>query len=402
MDQKMTGFLKKRSAHSYTIVIYLGRDPATGKKRQKWHTVDGNKKKAEEELTRLLHELNTGTYIEPSKLTMKDYLERWLKDYAKGAVGKKTFERYEGIVRDHLVPELGTLVLTKLQPLHIQSCYTKWREGGRRDGREGGLSAQTILHHHRVLSEALHQAVRWQLVGRNVAEAVEPPTPEYREIQVLQEDEFVHLLDAAKGTRLYIPILLAGTTAMRRGEILAVRWRDVDFVSRLISVNRSLQETREGLFFKEPKPGRFRTLDLLPFTAEALEAYRQAQGDAKHALADGYEDNDLICCQDDGRLWAPSAFTSAYRDLLRRRKIPNVRFHNFRHSHATQLLRDGENPKMVSERLGHSRVAFTLERYGHVLPGMQKGAATRSDGKLRSALERQQQVAAQKEKLRSD
>ena len=92
-------------------------------------------------------------------------------------------------------------------------------------------------------------------------------------------------------------------------------------------------------------------MDLLPFTAEALEAYRQAQGDVKHALTDGYEDNDLICCQDDGRLWAPSAFTSAYRDLLRRRKIPNVRFHNFRHSHATQLLRDGENPKMVSERL---------------------------------------------------
>jgi len=391
----MTGFLKKRSAHSYTIVIYLGRDPTTGKKRQKWHTVDGNKKKAEEELTRLLFELNTGTYIEPSKLTVKDYLERWLKDYAKGAVGKKTFERYEGIVRDHLVPELGSLVLTRLQPLQIQSCYTKWRDGGRRDGREGGLSAQTILHHHRVLSEALHQAVRWQLVARNVAEAVEPPTPAFQEIKVVEEDEFVHLLHAAEGTRLYIPILLAGTTAMRRGEILAVRWRDINFATRLLSVNRSLQETRAGLFFKEPKQGRFRTVDLLPFCVEALAAHREAQGDAKRALAEGYEDNDLICCQDDGRVWAPSAFTSAYRDLLRRRKIPNVRFHNFRHSHATQLLRDGENPKMVSERLGHSRVAFTLERYGHVLPGMQKDAANRADGKLRLALERQHQVAAQ-------
>ena len=388
----MKGYLKRRSDHSYSIVIYLGRDAITGKKRQKWHTVQGNKKKAEEELTRLLHEVNTGTYVEPSKLLVKDYLERWLKDYAKGTVGKKTFERYEGIVRDHLIPELGSLQLTKLQPLQIQSCYTRWRESGRRDGRKGGLSAQTVLHHHRVLSEALHQAVCWQLVARNVAEAVKPPTPEFCEMRALEEDEFTQLLAAAKGTRLHIPILLAGTTAMRRGEILATRWRDIDFSSRVLFVNRSVQETREGIFFKEPKWGCFRRIDLFEVTAEMLDAHRHTQTEIKRALGDGYEDNDLICSQEDGRLWLPSAFTSAYRDLLRRRKLRNVRFHDLRHSHATQLLRDGENPKMVSERLGHSRVAFTLGRYGHVMPGMQKEAAARGDRKLRSALERRNTV----------
>jgi len=296
----------------------------------------------------VLYELNTGTYIEPSKLTVKDYLDRWLEDYAKGAVGKKTFERYEGIVRDYLVPELGNIVLTKLQPLHIQACYTRWRQEGRRDGREGGLSAQTVLHHHRVLSEVLHQAVRWQLVARNVAEAVEPPTAEYWEIQVLQEDEFVRLLDASEGTRLYIPILLAGTTAMRRSEVLVTggMW----ILSRVSSP--SIDRFR--------KPAKVCTSRAHPDDSErwiySLLRRRHwrrigTPRPMSNVLAADYQDNDLICCQDDGRVWAPSAFTSAYRDLLRRPKIPNVRFHNFRHSHATQLLRDGENPKMVSERL---------------------------------------------------
>jgi len=122
----MTGHLKKQSENSWSIVLYLGRDPLTGKKRQKWHTFHGNKKGAQPELNRLLHELNTGTYIEPAKLNVEDYLEKWLNDYAKVNVGPKTFERYRSIVRDHLIPELGRLPLLKLQPLHIQSCYSKW------------------------------------------------------------------------------------------------------------------------------------------------------------------------------------------------------------------------------------------------------------------------------------
>jgi hypothetical protein len=148
----MTGFLKKRSDSSWSIVLYLGRDPETGKKRYKWHTVRGNKKKAESELARLLHELDTGVYIEPTGLTVKDYFERWLNDYAKLNVGAKTFERYVGIVRQHLMPALGSILLTKLQPLHIQGCYSKALESGRKDGREGGLSAQTVLHHHRIFA----------------------------------------------------------------------------------------------------------------------------------------------------------------------------------------------------------------------------------------------------------
>jgi integrase len=391
----MTGSLKQRSKGSWTIVLFLGRDPVTGKKRQKWHTINGNKKQAQAELNRFLHELQTGSYTEPANLTVKEYLGKWLADYAKVNVGAKTFERYSGIVRDHLVPELGSIPLQKLQPLHVQACYSKeLLQGGRKDGRDGGLSAQTVLHHHRVLSEALKQAVRWQLVARNICDAVEPPRPEFREMVALEEARTAWLLDAALGTRLHIPILFAITTGMRRGEILAVRWQDTNLQSGWVTVRRSLQETKAGLTIKEPKSIRGRRRGRKPFTLpaiaiEMLECHRQEQEKRKAVLGPEYEDNDLICCRDDGSFWPPSAFTSAYRDLLRRRKIPNVRFHDLRHSHASQLLRAGVSPKVISERLGHSKVGFTLDIYGHILPGMEEEAAQKVDTGLRAALEKQ-------------
>src|SRR6266481_7063241 len=297
----------------------------------------------------------------------------------------KTFERYLGIVHDHLVPELGSIPLQKLQPLHVQACYSKeLLQGGRKDGRDGGLSAQTVLHHHRVLSEALKQAVRWQLVARNVCDAVEPPRPEFREKVALEEAHTAWLLDAALGTRLHIPILFAITTGLRRGEILAFRWQDTNLQSGWVTVRRSLQETKAGLTIKETKSIRGRRRGRKPFTLpaiaiEMLECHRQEQEKRKVVLGPEYEDNDLICCRDDGSFWPPSAFTSPYRDLLRRRKIPNVRFHDLRHSHASQLLRAGVSPKVISERLGPSKVGFTLDIYGHILPGMEEEAAQKVD-----------------------
>jgi integrase len=245
------------------------------------------------------------------------------------------------------------------------------------------------------LREALKQAVRWQLVAHNVADAVEPPRPEFHEINALDEARTIWLLDAAEGTRLHTPMLLAISTGMRRGEILGLRWQDIDLVSGLVSVRRSLQETKAGVSFKEPKSRRSRRPITLPSLAiEMLKAHQESQLKTKLALGSEYQHNDLICCRDDGSVWPPSAFTSAYRDLLRRRKIGNVRFHDLRHSHASQLLRSGVSPKVISERLGHSKVGFTLDVYSHLLPGMQEEAASRIDAGLRAALEKQRRPIA--------
>jgi integrase len=387
MAESMTGSLKQRSPGSWSVVIYLGKDPVTAKKRYKWHTVEGNKKKAQAELTRLLRELQTGTYVEPAKLTVGEYLQKWLLDYAKIKVSAKTYERYDGIIRNHLIPEFGSMPLPKLQPLHVQSAYTRWLQDGRQDGRKGGLSARTVLHHHRVLSEALKQAVRWQLVARNIADAVEPPRPEYREMQAVEETESVWLLEAAQGTRLHVPILLAITTGMRRGEILALRWKDVNLHTGSVTVRRALQETKDGLHFKETKSRRARAVSLPSMALELLSAHRAKQEEYRVVLKTDYHEEDLVCCRENGSVWPPSAFTSAYRDLLKRRKLRNVPFHSLRHSHASQLLRAGVSPKVISERLGHSKVGFTLEVYSHLLPGMQEEAAAKLDQTLRSAMQ---------------
>jgi integrase len=381
----MKGHIRQRGPQSWAIVLDLGRD-AEGKRRQKWHTVRGSKKDAQRELARLLHEINTGAYVEPSRMTVSDFLDRWLDDYARASVSAKTFERYEEIVRLHLKPALGHHPLAKLQPLHIARYYTEALASGRIDG-SGGLSARSVLHHHRVLRAALHQGVKWLLLPRNPADAVDPPRPQHREMRALDETATAKLLRAAAHSRLSLPVLLAVTTGLRRGEILALRWQDVDFQNGTFAVRQSLEQTRGGLSFKQPKTVKGRRVVALPsLTLDALKQHKVKQATTKLALGATYEDNDLVCAREDGTPWPPDAFSTAFVGLVRRAGIPAIRFHDLRHTHATQLLRQGVHPKVVSERLGHSTVGITLDVYSHVLPGMQAEAATRTDAALRAAL----------------
>jgi integrase len=384
----MKGHIRSRGRNSWSIVLDVGRDPVTGKRRQKWHTVNGAKKDAQREMTRLLHELQTGAYVEPAKMPLRDYLERWLSDYARTNVSRKTFERYCEIVRGHLMLALGQHSLSALRPLHIQNYFSQALQNGRRDGA-GGLSARTVLHHHRVLSQALHQAVRWQLLARNPADAVEPPRPIRTEMRALDEPQIARLLEASRPNRLLnLAILLATTTGLRRGELLALRWRDIDLDAASLSVRQSLEETRANLTFKEPKTEKGRRTVALPELAiEALRRRKAEQARVRLMLGPAYVDHDLVCAQDDGRPLRPRSLTHAFVNLLKRRPdLIRIRFHDLRHSHATILPRNGIHPKIVSERLGHSTVGITLDVYSHVLPGMQEEAARKIDVALRLAI----------------
>ena len=382
----MQGHIRKRGEKSWAVILDIGRDE-TGKRRQRWHSVKGSKKDAQRELTRLLREMDTGSYIEPNKINVSDYLDRWLADYAKHNVAGKTYERYAEIVKNHLKPALGQHALAKLQPLHIQGHYSKALAEGRKDGK-GGLSAQTVVHHHRVLHAALKQAVRWQLLARNPADAAEPPRPARQQMRALDETQTVELLNTAKRSRLYRPIFMAVTTGMRRGELLALRWNAIDLDAGVLSVREALEQTKDGLAFKQPKTGRSRrTVDLPQIAIDELRRHKVEQ--AKHRLSLGklYQDNDLVFPRPDGTPWAPDRFSSSFAAMIRRAKIIGLRFHDLRHTHATQLLKQGVHPKVVSERLGHATVAITLDTYSHVLPGMQRQAVDQLDATLRSALD---------------
>lgn len=373
----MSGHIQKRGPNTWRIFMEGGLDE-NGQRKRMTVTVKGRKAEAVAELARLEHETNTGSFVEPSKMTVAEYLEYWLRESAARTVRPTTLQRYQQIVRNDLSPNLGRTLLPKLKPLQIQMYYNEALESGRKSGK-GGLSAQTVLHHHRVLHKALKQATMWQLLATNPADRVQPPKPRHTEMRALDEDDSIRLLQATEGTRLQVPVMIAVYTGMRRGEVLALRWSDLNLEKRTLTVSRSLEQTKAGgLRFKEPKSGKMRALSLPILAVTALKKHRAEQAERRLLIGAGYQDNDLIVCAADGTPAKPDTLTSDFSQFSKRHGF-GVRFHDLRHSHASQLLRQGIPVQVVSERLGHAKVSITLDIYAHLLPGMQEGAAQSID-----------------------
>jgi integrase len=240
----MRGHIVKRYKNSYTIILNLGIDPATGKRRQQWVSVKGTKKDAEKRLAQLLHQIDTGTFMKPGKTTLTEYLERWLKDYAWPNLAPRTAEGYESIIRQHLIPQLGNINLTQLKPEHLQKYYAERLANGRCNGK-GGLTPLTVRHHHMALHRALEIACKWGLITRNPADAIDPPGFQRSEMHVMNEDNIETFLDAARSTLYYALLYLDLFTGMRRSELLALRWNDVDLILGQVSVHRSLHHLRD-------------------------------------------------------------------------------------------------------------------------------------------------------------
>ena len=396
----MKGHIRARGPGSWELKFDGEPDPVTGARKTRYATVRGNKKDAQLELHRLLTQIGDGSFIEPAKVTVSEYLETWLSVH-QHRISAKTFQRYREIVRKHLIPALGAHRLTKLGALHIQAYYGKALTTPRKRTKRGGdvdelapLSAQTIQHHHRILSEALKQAVRLRVIARNPAADVDPPRPVRREMNILDQEQTAKLLKAAEGSAIYIVILIAVTTGMRRGEVLALRWRDIDLTARSLSVTQTLEETHDDaghalpLAFKAPKTDRSRRSISLPaLTVEALERHHIRQNEGRLKAGPAYDDQGLVCCDALGGLTRPHYVTQAFAKLSAKLGL-GVRFHDLRHTHISHLLAAGVHPKVVSERAGHASVAITLDVYSHVIPGMQEDAANKIDAALRTHLER--------------
>ena len=317
---------------------------------------------------------------------MGEFLEDWLAA-VKRNLRPKTFDRYREIVAHHLVPALGNHVLSQLKAVHIDAAWNAALASGRRNGK-GGLSAQTVKHHHRVLSQALKRAVRRRLLVRNPAADVDPPRPQRHEMAILSPDETKRFLKDIEHTRLHTPVLLAVTTGMRRGEFMGLRWRDTDLVANTLSVTQVLEQTNEGFRFQPPKTARSRRqIDLPLLTVEALHRHKERQAEDHLRLGLGRPEHDLVVCRANGKPMQPRSLTHEFTRLVKRADVPRVRFHDLRHAHISHLMLNGESPKLAAERAGHASVSITLDVYSHLLPGMHQDAARRIDELLRDGVE---------------
>ncbi len=356
----------------------------TGKRRQLYETVRGSKRDALKRLSELQVQVNAAGFVKPSKMTLGEFLDQWLMDYAATNVRPRTLEGYQGIVHAHLMPKLGSILLSELQPLHLQHYYSSALENGRLDGKPGGLSPRSVLHHHRVISEALSHAVKWGLATRNVAQAVDAPRPRRSEMPVMDTVAIRRLLEAAQGTAYYPMIHLALYTGLRRSEFLGLRWSDIDLDMATLSVVQVIHRLRDGrIIFQEPKTTKGRRLIALSPTAVLVLRTHWERQEAELALIGVTLTNEtLVFSHLDGSPYLPDSVTHAFTRIAHQIGLRGVRLHDLRHAHASLMLRQGVHPKIVQERLGHSTIAITLDTYSHVTPGLQEAAALKFDQEL--------------------
>jgi integrase len=379
----MRGSIVQRGRKSWAIIV--DERDASGRRRRRWHSHKGTRKSAEAECARLIAALNAGTHVDPTRETVSAFFDRWL-EHMQGQVSSRSLERYTELARKNLAPLLGALALSKLQPAHISQAYARALTSGRRDGT-GGLSARTVTHMHRVLHEALQQAVVWRLLTNNPAAFVKPPKVQRAEMKTYDLQQTAELLEALRGNRMFIPTLLAGLCGLRRGEIAALRWRHIDFDAGHISIEQSAEQTHAGVRYKPPKSGRARTVAMGATVIAELRAHRLAQVQALLSIGVRLTDDSFVVTQADGSPVQPNTLTHNWVIECAKIGLPRIRFHDMRHTHATHLLASGVHPKIASERLGHSKVGLTLDTYSHVLPNMQADAAALVDDALQAALQ---------------
>lgn len=356
-----------RCRHSWSVVVNLGEDE-NGKRRQVWRTVAAGED-PETELTRLLRKHDQGRLASESRaVTVGEYLENEWLPHMRTRIRESTMVRYGDLVRRHITPTIGDVRLGRLRPVDVQRVVDSMVARG--------LAPRSTVQGYRVLSAALSQAVRWQMLPSNPAAAVRPPRVERAELITPDSEQVQAILKAAEGSWVHLPILLGAATGMRRGEVFALRWRDVDLDADLIRVTGSLQRAGGKLRIVEPKSARGRRTVALPASVvDALRQHRKEQSERRLLLGEDWTDTDLLIEQGDGTPRDPDTVTHRFVEFAKTAKVSGVRFHDLRHAYATSLLRGGVHPKVVSEALGHASTAFTMDVYSHVVPSMQEQAA---------------------------
>lgn len=377
------GSVHQRKDGRWVGALLVGYDDDGRPKRRYYY--GKTKEEAEGKLLEAMHAHRSGILLDPATETVKQYLERWLRDSVKNSVRPQTYASYSSNVKNHIVPSLGQVLLRQLTPAHVQALYTK--------KLEEGLSPRSVQYVHAILHRALEQAVKWGLVPRNVTEAADKPKVQRKAMQVLTAEQARRFLQVAQEDRLYALYVLAVTTGMRQGEIVGLTWEHVNLEAGRIHVVQQLQRLpKQSPILVPPKTGKSRRVIVLSSIAvAALKKHRAQQAQERLFLGEGWQNSwNLVFTDEFGRpIDRDRVSRSSFKRLLRKADLPDIRFHDLRHTAATLLLEAGEHPKVVQEMLGHSSITLTLDTYSHVLPSMQKEAAARMQNILTAATTKQ-------------
>lgn len=382
----MTGTIVRRGKASWRLKYDLPRDHKTGRRRIAYATVRGTRADAEREMRRLLTAIDRGVAVEPSRLTVAQFMERWLTVLAPENVAPKALERYAGLVRHQINPYLGPVQIQKLRPATVQ----EWL----RTLAKTGISSRSVRHAHGVLRSALSYAAGEEIIERNVASMVRLPKLKRAKVEILTADEIADALRKLEGHSLYPIAALALGTGVRRGEIVALRWSDWNTKAGTLRIERSLEKTGSGktkrLRLKLPKTDNSnRTISLPEFTVTALRDHRRQTLELRIAIGAGTLPADAPMFGDlEGNWLDPDSISDRWRETVKTRKLPKVTFHALRHTHASALIAAKLDVVAISRRLGHANPAITLSVYAHLFENCDDEAADAMQAAMSSGANR--------------
>ncbi len=354
---------------SWTVQVRIG---ARNDGRPRWLTKTFEKQRdAKAYLAKVIKDRDSGLVVQPSKMLLNEFLDRWLEDAVEPRVRANTYRSYRWQLKKYVREELGCYRLCDISPLQVQRLYSKLN-------REG-LSSRVVRYTHSILNNAFGQAVKWRMLPSNPCSGAELPRARQKEAQVLTVEEVARLVKVFRGTRHEVLLLVALTTGMRPSEYLALQWKDIDFDGARIQVRRSLDWRYKGKWqFSEPKTARSRRSIPIPTeVVRGLQQHRRVQAEQRLKGGPDWENHNLVFCDRYGRpLDRQNLLRRHLRPLLKKGGLStDLTLYGLRHTCATLLLVVGVHPKIVSERLGHSSITTTLDLYSHVMPNMQFEAA---------------------------
>ncbi|MDD4834009.1 MAG: site-specific integrase [Lutispora sp.] len=375
----------QRTDGRWSTTISIGIDEKSNKPIRK--TIYGKTKNDVlyklDEIKKTLEESNKSDF---SNVTLSQWLDIWLYDYIKPSIRPTTFSSYESISRIHIKPHIGHLLLKDLKAEHIQRLFNEKANNGRYDGL-GGLSTRTIKYIHFLIKSALSQAIKMGFLDKNVAEATVLPRMVKKDIRVLTLIEQSKFLSTVAGDRLSAAFILDLSTGLRQGELLALKWGDINFEENYIRVRRTIirtnifnkdKESTSQLIFQDPKTKAGKRFVPYPDNiSNVLSEHKHRQISEKIKAGSLYEDNDFVFCTELGKPIEPRNFTRKFYKLAKKAGLQDINLHALRHTYATRLLEMNEHPKVVQELLGHSSITVTLDIYSHVMPEIKKSAANK-------------------------